>query len=115
MRARLIMLFVALFALTSCGGGVNSLITDSSAKGVSDAAFSAAWNNNCGCCSFDDNYAATFFTTLGDMYNGSDFSMDIEHLDTLISSELGEPSGLDGATENALYVWFDGEGEGELD
>ena len=115
MRARLVMLFVVLFVLASCSGGVNSLIADSTAKGVSDAAFSAAWNNNCAPCNFDDNQAATLTTTLGDLYNGPDFSMDIERLDILISNELGEPSGLDGASESALYVWFDGDSEGELD
>ncbi|MBN2081319.1 hypothetical protein JW859_03830 [bacterium] len=115
MRARIVMLFVVLFVLAGCSSGVNSLIADSSAKRVSDAAFSAAWNNNCGNCSFEDNRAATLTTTLGDMYCGSDFSIDIERLDILISIELGEPSGLDGASETALYVWYDSDGDGELE
>ena len=104
-----IIIVVLLAGLLGLAGRAGNSVSDfgNADKTAADVTFGGAWNNNCGICNFDDNSAATYQTTLGDMYNGTSFSDDLFVLDALISTELGEPSGLAGADFNALYIWYD--------
>ena len=109
-RITIVVLLVGLLGFAGCAGNSVSNLGNAE-KSASEVTFGEAWNNNCGMCSFDTNAAATFQTTLGDMYNGTTFNDDLFVLDALISTELGRPSGLEGADENALYIWYDDEGD----
>lgn len=105
-RIIIVVLMVGLLGFAGCAGNsVNSL--SNADKSASEVTFGEAWNNNCGFCNFDSNAAATYQTTLGDMYNGTAFNDDLFVLDALISTELGRPSGLAGADFSALYIWYD--------
>lgn len=103
---------VLIALLVSCGGGSLTPLADSG-KQVSETAFSASWNTHSSICNFASNVGVLSTTTLGSMYGGGNFSGDIMLMDVLISTDLGEPSGLYGATEEALYVWYDDTGDGD--
>ena len=113
MRAPLSVVFVALICLLmSCGGsGTSVQASPDSGKAVSQSAFGASWNTHCTGCNFTDNSAINQGTTLGDMYSGSYFSADIAVMDFLISRDLGEPSGLEGAGPECMYIWYDSDGD----
>lgn len=105
--ARIWMVAVVLLLMVSCGG--NGTTTQALDGDVS--LFGIAWNNNCAACSFTSNVDVTMMTTLEDMYSGDDFDSDIAVMDTLISLTLGEPSGLQGAAPEALYIYYDDLGD----
>jgi hypothetical protein len=98
--------------LVSCAGSTVTPLTDSG-RLASASAFGASWNTHAATCNFDTNAGVVSTTTLGDMYNGSDFSGDITLMNVLISTDLGEPSGLSGAEFGALYLWYDNTGDGD--
>ena len=104
-RVIIFVLLVGMIAFAGCAG--NSAFVNGPDRSTSTITFGESWNNNCGYCNFSDNSAAGSFTTLGDLYNGSDFNVDIFVMDALISTDLGEPVGLAGASEDALYIWYD--------
>ncbi len=98
-----IYLAVLIVVLASCSGaGINQ-----TGKLASSTDFGTSWNTHCSDNNFVKNSAATSTTTLGDMYFGDDFAKDIGLMDNAISKDLGEVSGLSGASEIELYGWFD--------
>lgn len=104
---------VALIALlVSCGGSTMTPLGDNG-KVVSETAFGTSWNTHCATANFVSNAGVTSLTTLGSMYGGGDFAADINLMDVLISTDLGKPAGLTGAGFGALYVWYDGTGDGD--
>jgi len=104
---RILALACVVFLFVSCSGASSNRITSNGLDG--GTSFGSSWNTHCGTYNFDSNVDVTPFTTLGDMYNGSDFTTDIESMDDKISADLGESSGLEGASGSALYIWFDEE------
>lgn len=99
--------FVMIFALlVSCSGGAfnNGEIS----RNTSQTAFGTSWNNHCAAYNFDPKDGnVTTATTLGEMYNGTNFAMDISALDFFISMDLGYQTGLKNGGPQALYIWYD--------
>ena len=94
--------------MASCGASTSITDTSQSWRVVSESAFQASWNNHCESCSFETFPTEPNSTaTLGQIYHGSDFNNDVVSMDDLISSDLGESSGLDGAMPEDLCIWYD--------
>ena len=107
---RNILVLCALLLFVSCSNSnSNSMLGDGGIDLGTGTEFGIAWNLYCATYNFDTNVNVTTVTTLGDMYNGSTFALDIAAMDQKISAELGEESGLEGAGFQALYIWFDDE------
>lgn len=113
-RVVVVLLLIGLIGFVGCAGSNISATNLQADKSASDVTFGSSWNAHCGSCNFDTNAGVTLETTLGDMYNGSDFGSDIGMMDFLISRDLGGPSGLHGADYNALYIWYDDDADDPL-
>ena len=114
MRSVVLLLAVSLIALAvSCSGsGVNGAQLDSALRQASESGFGASWNMHCDSCNFYEHPTDPHSTaTLGQLYFGSNFRADISSLDFFISFDLGEPSGLQGATPDCMYIWYDSSGD----
>jgi hypothetical protein len=107
------MRFISLF---SCIAVVLMLVACSGAnvlpKSASDTmTFGESWNLHCGDYGFDDNSTVTPDTTLGDMYNGANFTADIMMMDYLLHVDLGCVYTMSNLTPETLYIWYDGSGD----
>ena len=110
MRRSWILFVVATMAI-ACLSCSSAGVTLDNPRHTSQSAFGTSWNAHCAACNFTDNMAVNMNTTLGSMYQGSDFINDIRAMDLLISADLNEPSGLAGASQEALYIYYDNSGD----
>ena len=102
-----LLLYICIFVLASCSGFDNHQAN----KLTSGIDFSSSWNNHCSEYNFDQNTDVLNSTTLGDMYLGIDFVIDISLMDIAISQDIGFASGLHDASIYELYGWFDDIGD----
>jgi len=106
-----VIVLACLIGFAGCAGSSFTNNGAGSTRDASEVTFGSSWNSHCGSCNFMTNAGATLQTSLGDLYRGSDFEFDINRLDSLITFDLGEPSGLAGADISALYVWYDNDAD----
>jgi hypothetical protein len=109
-----VLVLICLIGFAGCAGSNISATNLQADKAASEVTFGSSWNSHCGSCNFATNAGVTLETTLGDMYNGSNFNFDIDLMDILISRDLGSPSGLHGAEIGALYIWYDDDADDPL-
>ena len=106
---RFISLFLCLavmLLLVACSGA-NVLPKNTSTA----LTFGESWNLHCADYGFDNNSAVTPETTLGDMYNGTNFTADITMMDYLLHVDLGCVYEMTNLTPELTYIWYDDTGD----